>query len=143
MSKPGQQLLRVVLGIVLALGVIVALRLVGQWEFAHALAQRDWSEARLIALGFVILGAALAGAVRLPPLIPGTASLVLAVLYGGVLVTESFAWQAIFGVPTFNQAVVHTFSSSTMFVVIGLLAAAAVWGLFEKARPAERSQSSD
>lgn len=143
MSKPGQQLLRVVLGIVLALGVIVALRLIGQGEFAQALAQRDWSDARLIAVGLVILGAALAGAVRLHPLITGTSSLVLAVLYGGALVTQSFTWQTIPGAPAFNQAVVHTFSSSTTFVAIGLLAAAAAWGLFKTARPAERSQSSD
>lgn len=143
MSKPGQQLLRVLLGVILAVGVIVALRLVGHAEFTQALQFRDWSEARLLALGLVTLGAALAGVVRLHPLIPATASLVLAVLYGGALVTQNFTWQAIPGVPAFNQAVVRTFASSTVFVVIGLFAAASVWSLFETARSAEGSLSPD
>lgn len=134
---------RVVLGIVLALGVIVVLRLVGHAEFSQALARRDWSEARLLALGLVIQGAALAGVVRLHPLITGTSSLVLAVLYGGALVTQNPAWQAIPGVPAFNQAVVRTLVSSTMFVVIGLLAAAAIWGLFDTAQRSKLTTSPD
>lgn len=134
MNKTGQQLLRVVLGVVLALGVIMALNLVGQTEFHQALLQRDWSEAGLVALGLVILGAALAGVVRLHPLVTGTASLVLAVLYGVVFITHDF-WQPL-GLP-----VIHTFSAE-VYVVTGLLAGTAIWRLFPTAaQRQERSQS--